>query len=711
MLETLFRPRSVAVIGASTKERSIGNRIIKNLLDFGFTGSIYPISLKADEIAGVRAYKSIVDVPGDVDVVHMVIPSKFVPQAIDDCGKKNVKFVILNGGGFAEVGPEGAAIQEACLANARTHGIRILGPNCQGIINTDPDVRAYCNFTFTKPDPGFISIVALSGGVAETIHQAFSEKGIGTRLYASNGNACDVTIPEILQYYGQDEGTRVIVLYVEGLRDPHMFMQVAKEVAAVKPILAMKAGRTEEGARAAASHTGGLAKVDLATDLIFEKAGILSFRDEEELCQAASAFASQPIPDGNRVGMITNTGGPAVIATDVFVNAGLLIPELSDRSKKTLEEALFPEATIGNPIDVLATAEAGHFRAAFEVMLDEDRVDSLYLNMVTPFFVDAESIAREIVEVNREKRKPIICNLMTDKRQWASTVKILTEGEIPFYSFPSTAAKVLRALTHHGELRRRKIGEPRWFEDVERARAEKLIQEAQKRGMQALSAPQTYEILTAYGIPVADWRIVESAESAAVAAAEIGFPVVVKAEAPGILHKSDIGGVAVNLENHDALQSAVEAMRDQIELDALQFLVQRYHPGGKEIILGAIKEEGLGHLLMFGMGGIYVEVLKDVVFKLTPVTPVEAQEMLTSIQAAPLLKGVRGEKGVHQEGIIEIILRLSQLLADLPEIQEMDLNPMIAYEQQVHVVDARISIDGSQQEGNHDQLVEFGSEP
>ncbi len=322
MLDALFRPKSVAVIGASTKELSIGNRIVKNLLDFGFRGSIYPISLKADEIRGIKAYKSILDVPTDVDVVHMVIPAKYVPQAIDDCGKKGVKFAILNGGGFAEVGPEGASIQRDCLARAKEHGIRILGPNCQGIINTDPDVRAYCNFTFTRPKPGSISIVSLSGGVAEVIHQAFSEADVGTRIYASNGNACDVTIPEIVQYLGNDHETRVIVLYVEGLRDPEMFMEVAKEVAAKKPILAMKAGRTAQGARAAASHTGGLAKQDIATDLIFEKTGILSFRDEGELCQAAIAFASQPIPRGNRVGMITNTGGPAVIATDIFVRLG-----------------------------------------------------------------------------------------------------------------------------------------------------------------------------------------------------------------------------------------------------------------------------------------------------------------------------------------------------------------------------------------------------
>ena len=692
MLDALFRPKSVAVIGASTKELSIGNRIVKNLLDFGFTGSIYPISLKADEIHGVKAYKSILDVPTDVDVVHMVIPAKYVPQAIDDCGKKGVKFAILNGGGFAEVGPEGASIQKDCLARAKEHGIRILGPNCQGIINTDPDVRAYCNFTFTKPKPGSISIVSLSGGVAEVIHQAFSEADIGTRIYASNGNACDVTIPEIVQYLGADHETRVIVLYVEGLRDPEMFMEVAKEVAAKKPILAMKAGRTAQGARAAASHTGGLAKQDIATDLIFEKTGILSFRDEGELCQAAIAFASQPIPRGKRVGMITNTGGPAVIATDIFVSAGLEIPPLSERAKEVLKESLFPEASIRNPIDVLATAGAEHFRAAMDVLMDEEQIDTLYINFVTPFFVDTEPIAREIAEVSKEGRKPIVCNLMTDRRQWTETLRILRDGGVPCYSLPGTAARALTALARYGEIRSREIGKPRSFDDVDRCKAEDILQKATQAGRKALCAGDVYELLSAYGIPVADWRVERSAEEAEKAAVEIGMPVAVKADSESITHKSDVGGVAVDLRNGSSVRSAVEGMEQRLKTEDLRFLVQKYLPGGREVIIGAKAQEGLGHLLMFGIGGVYVEILKDVAFKISPVTGVEAREMLSSIRAAPLLKGVRGEKGVDEAGIIETIQRLSQLVTDLPMIQEMDLNPIIAYEDRVFVVDARVGI-------------------
>jgi acetyltransferase len=696
MLDSLFNPRAVAVIGASTKELHIGNRVVRNLLDFGYKGPIYPINPKAKEIWGLKAYPSILDVPTDVDVVHMVIPARFVPYAIDDCGQKGTKFVILNGGGFAEVGPEGAAIQQDCLARAKEHGIRIFGPNCQGIINSDPKVRAYCNFTFTRPDPGHISIVALSGGVAEVIHQAFSEMGIGTRLYASNGNACDVTIPEILQYYGEDEGTRVIVLYVEGLRDPTRFLDVASQVAAKKPILAMKAGRTEQGAKAAASHTGGLAKEDLATDLIFERTGILSFRDEGELCHAAMAFASQPIPRGNRVGMITNTGGPAVISTDVLANAGLEIPPLSQKAVEVLKSELFAEATFRNPIDVLATAGAQQFRAAMDVMMDEEQIDCILVNMVTPFFVDTESIAKEIVKVNEQRRKPIICNLMTDKRQWTEVVRILRDGGVPCYSFPGTAAKALVALAQYNEIRSREIGEVRTFDDVNRGKATDILSRVREAGRRILSAAEVYECLTAYGIPVADWRMAKDAEEAGEAAAEIGFPVVVKADSESVVHKSDVGGVAVNLKDIDAVRTTVQDMALSLEAKDLRYFIQKYLPGGMEVIVGAKAEQELGHLVMFGMGGIYVEIQEDVIFKLSPVTTVEAQDMLSSIKAAPLLDGVRGQEGADKEGIVEVVLRLSQLVTEQPVIQEIDLNPVVAYRDRVFVVDARISVDSSE---------------
>jgi len=469
-------------------------------------------------------------------------------------------------------------------------------------------------------------------------------------------------------------------------------MEVVREVAAKKPILAMKAGRTAEGAKAAASHTGGLAKEDIATDLIFEKAGILSFRDEADLCQAAATFASQPIPRGNRVGIITNTGGPAVIATDVLVAGGLTIPPLSKNAAEILKEKLFAEASINNPLDVLATAAAGHFRTAMDVMMGDEEIDSIYINFVTPFFVDTDSIAKEIAEVNRQRKKPIICNLMTDKGQWTETVRILKEGGVPCYSFPGTAARALVALTQYNQIRNRKTGEVKLFDDVDRQKAEAILEEAQRTGRKILSAADGYGILKAYGIPAAEWRIADSAAEVEKAANEIGFPVVVKLDSQSVPQKSDVGAVVLNLQDVDALRPAVEEMDRKFQFQDRKFLVQKYLPGGKEVIVGAKAEDGLGHLVMFGIGGIYVEIFKDVVFKLSPVTDLEAQEMLSSLKTTPLLKGVRGEKGVCEKGIIEVIQRLSQLVTELPVIREMDLNPVIAFEDGVFVADARIGL-------------------
>jgi acetyltransferase len=692
MLDSLFRPKAVAVIGASSKELSIGNRVIKNLIDFGFKGAIYPINPSADEIRGIKAYKSILDCPDNVDVVHMVIPAKFVPQAVEDCGKKGVKHIIINSGGFGETGAEGAAIEKDFLERARRYGIRILGPNCQGVINTDAEIRAYCNFTFTKPDPGFISIVALSGGVAEVVHQAFAQMGVGTRIYASNGNAVDVTIPEIMQYLGDDEGTRVIVTYVEGLRDPANFMKTATAVAAQKPILAMKAGRTREGAKAAASHTGGLAKEDIATDLIFKKAGVLSFRDEGHLIQAAAAFATQPIPKGNRIGIITNTGGPAVIATDVLVAAGCTLPPLSEKTKALLKEKLYPEASIGNPVDVLATGPAQHYRACMDAMMEDDGFDCVFVNFVTPFFVDNESIAREIVAVSQQRRKPLVCNLMTDKQQWSEVVRILREGGVPCYPLPGEAARAMAALVQYHFIRSRETAAVQSFADVKPDKARKIMAGARAAGRTSLAAAEVYGILEAYKIPVAKWRLAASPAEAVEAAAKIGFPVVVKADAESVVHKSDMGGVAVDLGNASAVKQAAAHMKKVISAPDLRFFVQKYLPGGLELIMGAKAEEGLGHAVVFGLGGIHVEVMKDVVFSLTPVSAPEAREMLGAIKGAALLQGVRGKKGVNQDRLVEILQRLSQLLGDLPEIEEMDLNPLMAFDDRVFVVDARISL-------------------
>ncbi|MBL6963186.1 MAG: acetate--CoA ligase family protein [Bacteroidetes bacterium] len=687
-LDALFKPRSVALIGASAKELSIGNVIIKNLLHYQYKGPIYPINPKIDELRGLKVYPSILDVPAEVELAHIVIPPPFVPQEVENCGKKGVKAIIINTAGFKEMGAAGQALEDDFLRRAKKYGIRIFGPNCQGTINSDPEIRAYCDFTFTYPEPGYISIVAQSGGVGAVIMQAFHDMSIGMRMYASNGNGSDVSIPEIISYYGNDEGTRAIVLYVESLDNPEEFMEVAKEVSAKKPILAMTAGRTDKGAEASRSHIGGLAG-SISMDLIFKKTGILSFDNQEELCHAAVAFAYQPIPKGRRVGILTNTGGPSVIAIDELVNNGLDIPQLSDHAKEILKESMFESASIHNPLDIAATAGAPQFKSALDTLLKEDQYDSLYLNFVTPPFVDCESVAHEIAEVSKKKLKPVVCNYMTDKENYKPTTAILKEGEVPCFDFAETAAKALSALVRYQDIRSQKKGKTELFSDVDKDSVRKILDGAKQEKREVLNAFEVYSILAAYQIPHAKWELASSSTEAVIKANKIGYPVVIKADAEHIIHKSDVGGVAINIENENEVRKTTEKMHSLLGND-VNFFIQQFLTSGKELIIGAKAEQGVGHIIMFGLGGIFVELLKDVSFSISPISDVEAMKLINEIKAAPLIHGYRGEKGMNKQKIKECIQRISLLVSDFPEIKELDLNPLFAFGDEIWVVDARM---------------------
>ncbi|NVO01118.1 MAG: acetate--CoA ligase family protein [Bacteroidetes bacterium] len=688
-LNYFYEPKSIALIGASVKELSIGNIIIKNLVHYGFTGPIYPINPKVDEIRGIKAYPSIMDVPGEVELAHIVIPPPFVPEEVENCGKKGVKAIIINTAGFKEMGAEGQALEDDFLARAKKYGIRIIGPNCQGTINSDPKYNAYCNFTFTFYKPGSISIVAQSGGVGALIMQVLHDMEIGLRLYSSNGNGSDVSISEILKYYGEDEGTKVIILYLESLSNTKEFMEVAMEVAAKKPILAISAGRTEKGAAASKSHTGGLAG-GVTMELIFQKAGILSFSNLEEICHAAIAFSSQPIPNGSNVGMITNTGGPAIIATDELVSCGMAMPPISEKAKAELKLTMLEQASINNPLDVVATAGAAHFKSAIEVMMNEEQIDGIYLTFVTPPFVDCVSVAKEIAEISKKQIKPIVCNYITDKQNWGETSKILADGGIPCFDYPETAAKALSSLSKYNEIRSRKKGSIKTFTDINKGKAKAVFDSVKAQGKEVLTAKDVYEILEAYKIPIAKWSIAKTVDEAVIEAEKIGFPLVIKADSEKIIHKSDVGGVAINIKNAEEVRTVVQNMQNKLQQPDLKFFIQEFLPESRELIIGVKEEEGLGHLIMFGMGGVMVEVYKDVVFKIAPTTDVEANEMLENIKSAALLNDFRGKKGIDKGKVSEILQRISTLVNDFPEIKELDLNPIFANENRVCAVDARI---------------------
>jgi len=688
-LHSLFCPTSIAVIGASTKEHSIGNVIVKNLVQYGFKGSVYPVNKKAEAIHGLKAYLSILDVPGKVDLVHIVVPPIVVPQEVENCGKKGVKFIIINSAGFKEMGKKGAALEADFLSRAKKYNIRIFGPNCQGIINSNPNIKAYCNFTFTYFKPGNISVIAQSGGVGQIIIQALHDKNIGIGLYASNGNTCDISIPEIIRYYGNDKNTKVIILCVESISDIKKFISVAGEVASKKPILAISSGITEKGASASRSHTGKLAG-GKTTEIIFEKTGILSFPNLEDLCNASIAFASQPISKGNRIGVLTNTGGPAIVAIDELVKSGLKIPPLTNSIKKNIAGRLLTASSINNPLDILATADASHFKIALEAMVKEPKIDSIYITLVTPIFIDCVKVAEVIANVSKENKKPIVCNLITDNKAWAETANVLSKGGVPCFNFPETAAKILASLVRYNDFKKRKKGQIKTFADINKNTVKSIFEKAKTQKREILTATEVFEILTAYKIPITKWSTAKTIEEAITKSEKIGFPIAIKAISKKIIHKSDVGGVVLNLKNGLAVKSALREMQNNIAQPDLEFMIQKYHSNGKELIIGVKAEKGVGHLIMFGMGGIIVEVLKDVVFKLLPITNIDAKDMLAKIKTTALLDEYRGKPGVDKEKIVEIIQRISQLVTDFPAIKELDINPVLAFSDKAIVVDARI---------------------
>jgi acyl-CoA synthetase (NDP forming) len=689
-LDPLFRPSTVAVIGASDKELSIGYRILHNLSTYRFRGTLFPINPKVDSILDYKAYPTIMDVPAEVDLAHIVLRNTLVPDIVEQCGKKGVKVVIVNSAGFKEIGAEGTALEDEVVRIAREYGTRVFGPNCQGVMNSDEAVGLYANFTFTPLRPGHISLIAQSGGVGEVINNRLYELDAGVRLYASNGNACDISIPEILGYMGRDDGTRVIIVHIESLSDPRGFLEAAREVSRSKPVLAMKSGRTEEGAKAVCSHTGMLLQQETTARMIFKKAGVQYFSSHEDICQTAVGFACQPVPEGRGVGIITNTGGPAIIATDELIEAGLEIPSLSNKAKAALEQELHPAASVSNPIDVLATGTPQHFAAGLRALLSEDDIHSILLHFVTPFFVDCPAVAGEIAAVGRAAEKTIASVAMTNKEIWAETLRIVRESGIPTYDFPETAARVLARMTEYGEFRtaaRDEHPEERFEVDVEKA---KRLLDKKNRG--PLPAEDVFSLLECYGIRTVVWKSAHGAKEAIQAAEEIGFPVVLKIDSPEVIHKSDAGGVVLDIRDSKSLRLELERMQDQFAAEDQLYLVQSFWPGGIEVIAGAKAEAGLGHAIMFGLGGIYVEVLKDVAFSLAPLSRREADKLVRAVRAFPLLLGARGKEGADIYSLREMLLRLSQFVSDFPRISEVDLNPISAgnTREATAVLDARI---------------------
>ncbi|NOZ85549.1 MAG: acetate--CoA ligase family protein [Deltaproteobacteria bacterium] len=689
MLTKLYNPKGVAVIGASNKRLSIGYRVIANLKEHGFRGAIYPVNPKDPEIQGLKAYKSVLDTPGPVDLVNISIKNSFCPRAVKECGEKGVKFVILHTSGFREAGEEGAKLEKEILEIAEQYGMRIYGPNSQGVMNSNPEVSLYANFTFTPMKPGSVSILAQSGGVAEVLNLNLRKMGFGFRMYASPGNASDVSMTELLDYFGSDSGTNVIMMHIESLRDPMEFARVAAQVTRNKPILALKSGVTEEGARAVSSHTGSLSSPDRAMDALFEKCGIMRFHDQREMIEAATALASQKVPGGRKVAMITNAGGPAIIAVDECISNHLELASLHEETKKAISEKVLSVAHVGNPLDLAATANPEHYGRSIEKLLADGNVHGLIVNMITPFFVDNQGIAKQVVERAKKGGKPVLPVVMTNEK-WQDVIDILREGDLPVFDYPEAASRAMAALCRWNEIQSRPEAEPPAFE-VDRQEARHIL--GNKTGY--LSYKDAAGLLTAYGINTADVEVISGETDLDSVVEDLGFPLAMKVDSPQVVHKSDARGVVLGIDDIDSARKAFKELETRFKGKDATIVAQAMAEPGTELIVGTARAQGMGSTILLGLGGVFVEVMKDVSIRLAPVGVEEAKDMLGSIKASPILKGARGAKPIDIDDLAEMVARVSMLAADFPQIAELDINPVFAYpaDRKSTAVDFRIRVD------------------
>ncbi len=680
-LDSLLRPDSVAVVGASRTPGTIGYEVLDNLLEHDFAGTVYPVNPNARAVHSVRAYPSVSDLPEVPDLAMIVVPKEHVLPVVEECGEIGVGGVVVISAGFREVGEQGARRERELLEVVREHGMRMVGPNCMGVINTSGDFSLNATFAPSMPPAGPIAFMSQSGAMGVSILDYAAEYGFGISQFVSMGNKADVSGNDLLEYWRRDDEVGVILMYLENFGNPQNFNRIARDTTREKPVIAVKAGRSKAGARAASSHTGALAAMDVATDALFAQCGVQRADTVEELFDLAMAFGNAPLPAGPRVGIVTNAGGPGIIIADACEARGLEVPALSGPVADRLRDVLPAEASVGNPVDMIASADADDYRRVLEGVLEDDGIDAVIAAFVPPLGIDAVDVARAIRDAAEASDKPVMAVLMGREGLPRGMAELRGAG-VPAYIFPESAARALAAMDRHREWLERPDGEVESFEaDPDAASA--LLDRAEEEGRELLTVEESLRVLEAYGVPTAPHRVVRNADDAAAAVEEMGGAVVLKAVAPGLVHKTEAGAVALDLETADEAREAyLEIERrsrtwEEAELEGV--LVQPMVKGGRETIVGMTTEPNFGPLVMFGLGGIYVEAFGDVTFRLQPVSDLDAREMIRSIRGAPLLEGVRGEEGVDFEVLAETIQRVSQLVGDHPRIAELDVNPFLAF--------------------------------
>jgi len=696
-LESFFNPQSIAIVGASRQKSKVGHETLTSIIDAGYKGKIFPVNPKAKTIKGLKCYPDIEHIGQIPDLVIIVIPAKIVPAVMRQCAKVGVKSVIIITAGFKEVGKEGRELEQQVIQIAKQAGIRVIGPNCLGVIV--PANKLNASFGGDLPAAGATGYLSQSGALLAAIVDMANANGIGFSKLVSIGNKSDVDELDIIKALACDPDTKVIVGYLESITDGNIFVREAEQISHDKPILLIKSGGTAAGAKAASSHTGSLAGLETAYECVFERAGIIRCDTIKKQFDYAQAFAYQPLPAGPSVAVITNAGGAGIMAADAIEQQGLTFAKLADETISKLASNLPSAANLYNPIDVLGDALADRYEFALNVVLDDPNVDTVLMLLTPQAMTESAATAEAIVKIARRKpTKPILtCFLGAGKV--TDAIKILREGKIPQYDSPEDAVATIKVMVDYVRWRSRPKRIVKLFA-VNRRKVENIIERHLRQGIREIVEAESKEILEAYGFVTPKGSVAATAEQAINIAEQLGYPVVLKIWSPDILHKSDVGGVKVGLNSAGEVRDAFDLMMYRIpkelpDANILGVLVQEMCKSGKEVILGMNRDPSFGPLMMFGMGGVMVEVLKDVSFYLAPLTAAEAKQMLINTRTYKMLKGVRGEEGVDIEAIAEGLQRLSQLVMEFPQIQEMDINPYVVGSKGTTpiAVDARISVE------------------
>ncbi len=696
-LDKIMKPRAIAVVGASTKPHTIGSDIMKRLQEYGFTGDIYPVNPKGGIIEGLQAYPSVLDIPGEVDLAIIVVNAKFVLQTIDQCHEKGIGGLCVISAGFKETGHEGMELEQALLKKVRDYGMRCVGPNCLGVVNTHPSVRMDGCFAESLPQRGDIGFVSQSGALGGGILNILKDLNLGFAQFISIGNQADVNAETAMEYGENDEDVKQILLYMESIQNPANFRQLATRISKKKPILALKAGRSAAGASAASSHTGSLAGADKAANALLMQSGVIREYSLENLFATAKVFSNCPIPKGDRVAIVTNSGGPGIMATDAVCEYGMQMAQLTEETKATLRSFLPAAASVKNPVDMIASAPIEHYKKTLETVIADDNVDMIVVIYLPFLGLKDIDVAKAVMEIKAANpQKPIVGVFMTT----SSFFEQLSEMDVnvPFFMYAEQAVDGLNRLNQQRLWTQKPDGVTPVY-DVNKTLAKSIMQAALDDGRDQLTTRESMDVLEVYGIRICQSGFAKDIEEAVALANRIGYPVVMKMTSKTTSHKTDVGGVRVNIQSEEALRAEyadlIEKLRERNLLEGLEgVIVQEMVKGNREMVCGIATDPQFGPMMMFGLGGVFIEVMKDVTFRMAPLTDQDAMDMITGVKAYGLLQGARGTTPAQMPQLQESLLRLSQLVGDFPAIEELDINPLIISEKNGEgiAVDGRIKL-------------------